>query len=65
MVKNGRENEFKAFVALLRAQHIRKIRPTELLDLLKGGRIVDGWCICDGRKSKTFTGGIRDEAYFR
>ncbi|HNW60761.1 MAG TPA: SWIM zinc finger family protein [bacterium] len=42
MVKNGRESEFKAYIALLKAQHIRKIRLVELLDSLLGRRIVDG-----------------------
>jgi len=42
MVQNGRESEFKAYIVLLRAQHIRKIRLIERLDSLIGGRIVDG-----------------------
>lgn len=42
MVKNGQESEFKAYIALLKAQHIRKIRLVELLDSLMGRRIVDG-----------------------
>ena len=42
MLKNGRESEFKAYITLLRAQHIRKIRLVELLDSLMGRRIVAG-----------------------
>lgn len=41
MKQNTREPEFTAYIASLRAEHIRKYRLVEMLDALTGKRIVD------------------------